>query len=868
MGGLLTVKEGSVLSVPFNNRLGRVVTIEMTKTRWPLILCEVQVFKSMDFTLQVSDNAFDSGWSDSRISNGTVHGMFASDVPFISKTWPLEAHSMVQVKARYWAVDSWDRGEYGSMVVNGVTRWSKAHQYSTCGRGGWSSYKGDDIPEPWCQSHTGYSFQSQNAISNSQDSAWQVGNNGEMQVLALPGQTILIGKYYGRGAKIADCVGCTSCAAIQATGYMFTFTFANDKVSIYRMHTHNGQKCNCGWHIKLQIRCASNTETSVPDALKRQRVFWRGGLNRRGTISFEDPEKPGYYLREQNYRISVQKNDGSAQFQNEASFYYRSPLGESGRRRRRGTTFSFESYLNRGKYITQRDTALYVAEVLDSGSPAWRLGLSKGSHTSTDIGETKFNQLFWGSSHYIVKRLCSSCANDYKEMYYRRYTSGTTFAVYDYMKENWKSLDNQLHVDFDIFSTYADAMTMRNAWQFCNYDDTGIGFPRDCGKTRGVGNQWNSWTRGGKDVAYYVAGSSPPACLVLIVNCISGDFIEASAAMILEPTDGTPVGQKSASYFDLKRGSYEIFKGRAAYNLDTGYLQYRSGGRFTLGQQYTMAQWIYWRTSDRGWRTLFRGNVDHAIIVKYNSKELGFHSTRNGGWRGSGWNIETDGWYFVVATGKGTSPTSSEGVTTFYSAPEGSTNLSQVGNTVDRVACGTKLFYIGMNGQGPGRLGKSWYFNRILSTGELQALAAGHGASVPRDPLTADETKALGLPWKTTIAEANFKRGTVRWVQCKGQVCYYDIDVAFPHYQNEISLTFGSSINGRINDESWAVSNVTIHSDGILVNHSTINELWVAGQGLSGIKGEYFQISVDQLPNFGALPPSYTAVVGDINFPG
>ena len=38
--------------------------------------------------------------------------------------------------------------------------------------------------------------------------------------------------------------------------------------------------------------------------------------------------------------------------------------------------------------------------------------------------------------------------------------------------------------------TEDDAMTdtNRGEWNTCNYDDPGIGFPRDCG---GTGNQWN-----------------------------------------------------------------------------------------------------------------------------------------------------------------------------------------------------------------------------------------------------------------------------------------------------------------------------------------------------------------------------------------
>ena len=52
--------------------------------------------------------------------------------------------------------------------------------------------------------------------------------------------------------------------------------------------------------------------------------------------------------------------------------------------------------------------------------------------------------------------------------------------------------------DFELYSSKEDALAGRNPWKYCNYDDPGVGFPRDCGKTGGVGGQWNSMTRGGR----------------------------------------------------------------------------------------------------------------------------------------------------------------------------------------------------------------------------------------------------------------------------------------------------------------------------------------------------------------------------------
>ncbi len=56
-----------------------------------------------------------------------------------------------------------------------------------------------------------------------------------------------------------------------------------------------------------------------------------------------------------------------------------------------------------------------------------------------------------------------------------------------------------LNVDFQLFSTLNDALTGSGAWQYCDYDDPSVGFPRDCGPTGSVWWQWNSWSKGWGD---------------------------------------------------------------------------------------------------------------------------------------------------------------------------------------------------------------------------------------------------------------------------------------------------------------------------------------------------------------------------------
>jgi len=82
----------------------------------------------------------------------------------------------------------------------------------------------------------------------------------------------------------------------------------------------------------------------------------------------------------------------------------------------------------------------------------------------------------------------------------------------------WRG-DLNFHTDFDLYSSLEDALADKNAWKFCNGNDRGIGFPRDCGPERGVAWTWTSLTRGGSRSHYkwtVLAGSDiapkePPA---------------------------------------------------------------------------------------------------------------------------------------------------------------------------------------------------------------------------------------------------------------------------------------------------------------------------------------------------------------------
>mmetsp|Transcript_32532 Transcript_32532/g.69277 ORF Transcript_32532/g.69277 Transcript_32532/m.69277 type:complete len:541 (+) Transcript_32532:256-1878(+) len=130
----------------------------------------------------------------------------------------------------------------------------------------------------------------------------------------------------------------------------------------------------------------------------------------------------------------------------------------------------------------------------------------------------------------MVRRVCSSCSADsHRDIYYQRLTDLPPFGtnrtagemyIHDLFMNNWvkKTADgvfiNDMGAgDFALYSSYDDALAGDNAWTYCNYGNfDNLGFPRDCGPTGYVGNNWNSYKRSGGHAnhhGFYVEKPAP-----------------------------------------------------------------------------------------------------------------------------------------------------------------------------------------------------------------------------------------------------------------------------------------------------------------------------------------------------------------------
>ena len=149
-----------------------------------------------------------------------------------------------------------------------------------------------------------------------------------------------------------------------------------------------------------------------------------------------------------------------------------------------------------------------IANVLESNDFAkgfnidtskWTYVVGEGFSDQSRIMDARlFKEMFEDLSVPIVRRVCPTCIETHKDIYYRRLTPmPDDFDLMDTLMNNWFDTDNVFNQDFALYSSYMDAFYDDNRWTFCNFNDPGIGFPRDCGPDGRVNHNWNSYYRGG-----------------------------------------------------------------------------------------------------------------------------------------------------------------------------------------------------------------------------------------------------------------------------------------------------------------------------------------------------------------------------------
>ena len=131
----------------------------------------------------------------------------------------------------------------------------------------------------------------------------------------------------------------------------------------------------------------------------------------------------------------------------------------------------------------------------------------------TDLGQDEFNSKFAQCPVVKYRR------NDEDFAYYKRVTPlPDNFNAYKLFTETWASTDNVLNTDFELYTSFDDLKQETNKWAFCNYDDSGVGFPRDCGPTRGVPFIWFSMPNTRHKIRGITDGASFEVCDADLLN--------------------------------------------------------------------------------------------------------------------------------------------------------------------------------------------------------------------------------------------------------------------------------------------------------------------------------------------------------------
>ena len=100
-----------------------------------------------------------------------------------------------------------------------------------------------------------------------------------------------------------------------------------------------------------------------------------------------------------------------------------------------------------------------------------------------------------------------------------------SFDLYSYT-DYWRNESNILGTDFNLYSTFEDAIQDTNAWTYCNYDAPDVGMFRDCGPDGAVGAQWTHRTWAWQPASFYLLAGVCSFCrscrVVLPFSCLVG----------------------------------------------------------------------------------------------------------------------------------------------------------------------------------------------------------------------------------------------------------------------------------------------------------------------------------------------------------
>lgn len=177
-------------------------------------------------------------------------------------------------------------------------------------------------------------------------------------------------------------------------------------------------------------------------------------------------------------------------------------------------TPSEQAAISKMKWEDGEDVRANATEVMEVGT-GWTPFIAEGIMKTPLVRSSEFMALFEVSPHRIIRRVCPSCDDEFKDIYYKRLTDTyskhlrTMLHLDKFDHEEYKGTTNECWVDFTLHSTYEDAINGVNPWTHCHPGrgfSTGnnVGFPSYSGPESHNSANINDGTKKQEDYAFYV----------------------------------------------------------------------------------------------------------------------------------------------------------------------------------------------------------------------------------------------------------------------------------------------------------------------------------------------------------------------------
>lgn len=171
-----------------------------------------------------------------------------------------------------------------------------------------------------------------------------------------------------------------------------------------------------------------------------------------------------------------------------------------------GCTSANSKYLNEKFWVKSSTPTVFTTKVNTS---QWTQVAGLGTYffpvrASLDEQDKSLRALMGSKPPYpIIYRICSSCLPSHQHIYYKRLSqipaASTGFNFLNLFLNNFTTVNstsnpNVRGKDFQLYSSFADAVGNKNAWKVCAEDaNSNYGFPSTCGPTYWGSCQWNRY---------------------------------------------------------------------------------------------------------------------------------------------------------------------------------------------------------------------------------------------------------------------------------------------------------------------------------------------------------------------------------------